>query len=1056
MTEFNNQQKEIISHRGKNIIVSASAGTGKTKSIIQRIIERVINKEASVDELIVMTLTEAAAQEIKDRLINALEEIADQDKEFVDQQIALIPSSNIGTIHAVCNNMVKKYAYILQIDPSSLDNVLNDAETCLYKAKAMQQTLSNVLPYNELVQAFCYKEESTSNLEEIIYSISDCLDSLSDSDKYIEKVKQTYNDLLNKQPNKDFNEALTQYVLDKIHDCKNYLENEVNNLFDYASETAKTAWLNQENDLTTKLESIYQGASQAFDFNTLFNELNPKDFDIPTAKKAEIQDEKAAKKYEAVRKKLKEKKVAPLFEISNKISSMFGYLPIAKTYIDQLLELTNNYRQNYQDIKARNNSIDFNDMQKFAYQILVAQDGIIAKEYQNKIKEIIIDEYQDTNQKVEDIVSLLSNDDNVVRVGDIKQSIYHFINAKPALMKRLINNQRKEHDEVIPLNINYRCSNLIIETSNKIFDCLMNTMTPNTFKDSDCMQAGTDGQKKCNKPIVIYQLNRKDDQNAKASKLDVCNFIIDKILELMKNNNSLNYSDFAVLSRSNQDKYFLKDVFKKRGIPCYCIYSGGFYADSAVSSITSLIRLIVSNDQKSLVSVLTGPIFKMSYDELAQYYFDKQKNIFSQLEETNHDVITLIKKIRILNKYESLQDAIDYIYNYNNWYSNDIDIAQRTNVDDLYNSLVDCTNRCFTVQQLIDYLDIDEENQTRSEASYISPKDEVVKLHTIHKSKGLEFNYVFVLDLEKMNNGFASPISYHDELGLATNITTIPDKIKHDNFYRELIDFTNDKIDVEENLRLLYVAMTRPKEQIFFVTNMKEPIQSTQQISLDALNKYPYYSPLLLLTANTLHLKDDEVHFEVIDDYNDSSTIPTASLKKWKITHYGNPISYYHRKSTTASSTHQRQLYPLDFNGSLADIRGTNMHRAIELLGIKPIQSTDVENLGLSLSSQDIEKIVAFYNNPLTKSFFGKDCLSELPYYNYYDETNGIIDLFVEDDKKNYIIDFKSDKNVDEETLITRYKEQLEAYKQAIVESYPNKEVEMLIYSFELSKYISL
>lgn len=401
---------------------------------------------------------------------------------------------------------------------------------------------------------------------------------------------------------------------------------------------------------------------------------------------------------------------------------------------------------------------------------------------------------------------------------------------------------------------------------------------------------------------------------------------------------------------------------------------------------------------------------------------------------------------------------MDKIYGHEDFYMEKISSVQRSNLDSLYQMVLDFERESSGLGNLINYLSLIEVVD-REEASSVSRKDDVVQIMTVHQSKGLEFEYVFMADVSFGTQNDRRKVKTSENYGISFQPVTMPYKIQYANPYSDLIaDEENDESAAEE-IRVLYVALTRPVRQLYMVNaaEFKEP----DELNYDYIRANGYLNVVkaaLSQPGNSIsslyEVKElDKAELMAHEMVADPLPVSTHVMEKYS-TKEMNRIE----KVLTPNQLEERKVSPLYFHAGTAADRGTLMHEAVELLGLRPVTYEDFDKLPFALGRRDRELVMGFYKDEITVSLFSNENYNELPFAvrTVNGVQNGVIDLLSVSEDEVFIIDFKSDRNVDEQTLIDRYTDQLTSYYRVVRQEYPDKKMVVYIYSFELRKYINV
>ena len=1066
---LNDQQQAINNVSGKNVIVSASAGTGKTTVLTDRIIGY-LKKGYDISDYLVVSFTQAAAGELKERISAEIKRSLDEADEKLQRhyraQLAKIPLADISTIHSFCLDVIKRYGFVLGIDPAKTGRLSDEGKLAKLKQKAFREALKED-DYNLLIYRFSDRPEDITDFYKNIESLSRFLDNLEDEEKWKTQVLKNYARM-----------AENDYSAYPI-DLRDFFNNKLNTLEDCSSRLIKlyrknlkaSKTLQKAEDLNNQIQIMIEASRKALlenDYQKIAGyaiELSSKYPAIGNSRFDE--DDKA----EAIKDKAVYDELIPSFKdyyIFNEANRE------NREVIGQLLKLTDAYRKNYDRLKEENEIISFEDMLKMAAKILKADNGYVARIYRNKYREILVDEYQDTNQNQENIIRSIAKEDNVFRVGDVKQSIYKFQNAKPALMKGFIDNPG-DNDCVLPLRKNYRSASNIINFSNYIFNRLMN-MKESVYKENDNLQIPEEKTGYAGEKIKLITVPYESDEkqvrknvkgetsekalrsfNAKEKTEMIAEYIASEMCHLKAENSDLKWSSFVILLRNNRYKALLKRILNKHNIPVYTVAKTGFFSDSAVSGVISLLRLILKDSRLEAMNVLSGPLFEYDYEYIA----GNQQILELNNEENSSELKKLVDELKQYHKEHSLSELLDRIYNYNDFYLSRTNSFSRSNLDSLYQLVLDYEKDGNSLSDLLIYL----QNYAlvdRQEASGFTSKDDVVQIMTIHQSKGLQFDYVFLADLFYKNgpSKYNSMSLFNEADGMAAKYISLPYKIRHENPYYKLISHDNEMDDFAEELRILYVAITRAKNALYVVNARKDDCEK-YELTYESL--YDKSQTDWIKTA----IKDapDEISAMLEIKTLSEAELAEHSLssqqleqKQFRIERYADEENHHQQLEVLSpSSLEKRDINHLDFTKGSGSERGTLMHEAIELLGIREIAREDFEALPYKLSEEDIARIMTFYTDPFTLSFYHNRNEHEYPFISYEEGRliNGVIDL-LSVGEEILVIDFKSDRNTDSEKLLSRYAIQLNNYRKIVKKKYPDKKIRALIYSFELSEYIEV
>ena len=669
--EFSNKQKLAIKHDGSDLIVSASAGAGKTATLIEYIYQKIANdkdgEKVSISEILAMTFTDAAAQSMKKKLFKRInDEIeAGNNDPHIKKQAELLPSADICTIDSFCTNILNQYCYVIGWDPARPKSVLDKNTVAKIKNDVAHKLVVEELKKDnkllfDFVAAYSNNGNNTNNFERMLVEISDKIEKFADKNKW-------YQIVLNYYHNNDFTKMddanKKMFFAGAINACDSiiksqqiYLDLVKDKTFAYDPYDARDRIKNVinkyediKNDLINEDHSVFHRIA---DLEIILS--NAKLFIYPSSKdgfsKQEVDDLKVLinedrKKYEIVCEKQSVDAYKKLQKYALEYKDFSNQQNDLKDKVILLIDLLKEYQNRVDIAKNELNGIDFVDMEKASIEIL-KKDKSIADRLRNKYKYILVDEYQDSNDIQEELIQLICRKDpgNVFRVGDVKQSIYGFRSAKPSLMRNIMKNATK--DEKIVFENNYRSSDFIIQFNNLLYKTIMNIDGYNdTYTDeNDTAFAGTDEQKvnkeKCEICLIEYNKEFSDVE----LRLNKSFYVVNKIKQMREDSirkkeelkdkwESLNensqkkyfydngiypdWKDYVILVKNHDHKKILQEAFESLGVPTFFIINKGYYDDSAVITVMSWLKWIANiDDEIAMYSVLSSPYYEWSNDDI--------------------------------------------------------------------------------------------------------------------------------------------------------------------------------------------------------------------------------------------------------------------------------------------------------------------------------------------------------------------------------------------------------------------------------------------------------
>lgn len=862
------EQIEAIYSYGNNILVSASAGSGKTFVMVERIIDKIL-RGITVDRLFISTFTVKAAGELKERLekkiSQALQKATDNDlKTYLNEQLLALQTADIGTMDAFTQKLVNQYGYTLGISPtfrimtdkSEQDLVKNDVFADLF---VDYMTGQNQDSFRKLVRNFSGNRKDSSAFRGIVYKIYDFSQATDNPKKWLAEVflkgARTYT---------DFSAIPDQEVMDFLacmHETANQLQ-DVTDLEDYKQVTAKgTPTANYKKHLNI-IEHLHEWAMH---FETLYGHdglgrlaADVADL-IPSGPAVTV----AGVKY-PVFKTLQERLTG-----LKHLETIFKYQSESLPLLELLQAFMQDFSEQYLQAKIQENAFEFSDIAHFAIQIL-EENPDIRELYQDKYHEVMVDEYQDNNHTQERMLELLSNGHNRFMVGDIKQSIYRFRQADPQIFNQKFKDfqEHPEHGKLILLKENFRSQSEVLDATNSVFTHLMDESVGEILYDGmHQLVAGSPAQKEAhpeNKTqVLIYDT---DDSSELASSPEEEQInpnevkLVAKEIIRLHNEEGVAFEDITLLVSSRTRNDGILQTFEHYGIPL--VTDGGeqnYLKSVEVMVMLDTLRALDNplNDY-ALVALMRSPMFSFNEDDLARLALqtnedETRANLYQKLEHALANqgqhaelvtpalrqklkvFMTCFSKWRDFAKWHSLYDLIWKIYNERFYYDyvGNLPRAEQRQAN-LYALALRANNFEKTgfkgLSRFIRMIDrvLESENDL-ADVEVALPKH-AVNLMTIHKSKGLEFKYVFILNIDKkfsiqdmmspliLSRQNGAGIKYLADMREELDTDVFPTvKVSMDTLPYQLNKRELRLATLSEQMRLFYVAMTRAEKKLYLV-----------------------------------------------------------------------------------------------------------------------------------------------------------------------------------------------------------------------------------------------
>ncbi|MFJ8090418.1 helicase-exonuclease AddAB subunit AddA [Lysinibacillus sp. NPDC095746] len=892
---WTDDQWKAIYASGQDTLVSAAAGSGKTAVLINRMIEKVVAIEdpINVDELLVVTFTNASAAEMRHRMAEALEKAIAENptSNHLRRQLSLVNKAQISTLHSFCLAIVKQYAYMLDIDPGF--RIANEAEVALLRDDILAEVLEDAYDSEDeaQVQAIYHLVDSFTSdrddqaIETLISKLYDTSRVHAEPLKWLRSLPETY-DLAADVTIDDL--ELSKYVkLTVKHSLEEafVLISEMRAITlqpegpaPYA-ETAEMDFAMIQEGIRISREGTWQ---ELFDYFGTVKWSTLKRVSKDALVDLELQ-ELAKKKRESAKKIVNKLKETYFVRTP---ARLLEEIRLMGPTIGTLVELTNIFSERFRMAKLERGIIDFSDLEHFALQILTVevegklQSSPVALDLKQRFKEVLVDEYQDTNMLQETILQLVKTgseqDGNLFMVGDVKQSIYRFRLAEPKLFMRKYSEFLEAPDLTgmrIDLNANFRSRKEVLNATNYVFAQIMGERVGEILYDENASlkPAAPYDDKEVPVELVIMHPPEEEvlDEEAEdiasdASELEElkksqyeARFIIERIRQMMedgttvfdtktKTERPLKYSDIVILMRSMTWSTDLVEEFKLAGIPLYAESAKGYFDALEVMIMLNVLKVVDNPYQDiPLASVLRAPFVGLTENELAKIRLaDKKAPFYDALRQfirsDGHGVHsdTFVKLQRFMLAFEnwrdlarrgSLSDLIWKIYLDTHYYEM---VGAMPNGKQRQANLRILHDRALMYEKtafrgLFRFLRFIDRMRTRGDdlgtAKSIGEKDDVVRLVTIHSSKGLEYPVVFVAGMGRPFNkmDFHNPYLFDQDFGLAVKAIDPENRITYTSLPFLALKEKKELEMRAEEMRVLYVAMTRAKERLILVGSVK-------------------------------------------------------------------------------------------------------------------------------------------------------------------------------------------------------------------------------------------
>lgn len=872
------QQHAIECCKG-SVLVSAAAGSGKTTVLVERVIRRLTDEDnpCSAEDLLIVTFTRAATAQMREKIGAAILKRLSEDPtdRHLRRQYMLLPFAKICTIDSFCNDLVRENFHALGISP---DYSLLDNETA-------------VIMKNDVCEAMlerAYEEDSDGSFS----GLSDMMSSGSSDEDFAKLIIKMYDistaypfpdlwldSLIEEYSQPDINKScwgviIKKYVCDMLDYCVSSSNDmmaamESNSIVADAYGAAVQSDINMYAELREKVNRDWDEALEAF--NTVkYMGLGrvPKGYESETKNTVMT----ARKKLKDLLKKVPNIMCVSSGEHSEDVRLMRG--PVTK-----LIELVKQFGREYSAEKDKMNSADFSDILHRALNLLAVSDGRggyiktdLARELSSHYVEILVDEYQDINEAQDMIFKAISADENnLFTVGDVKQSIYRFRQAMPEIFLRRRSTTHSFESGKYPLGItlgsNFRSRVGVTSCVNYIFRQLMSTEAGELeYDDSEALNAAAKYPERdtpdCELHVVTDKGNRADTLEAQARY--VARYIDRTVREgktLVTKGGALHpasYGDFCILLRTAKNvSSVYANALSERGIPVFSPETGGFFEAAEISFILSLLRVLDNPVQDiPLAAVMLSPLFGFSAGELADIRASAKerleageteplyRSVTASADEGDEKAAAFLKKIESLRRLSLTLSAGELVRR----------VCEETGFDAIAGAMPDGERRRLNIGLLCDYAEkyeaagnlglsgfirfIDKVARTSGDlatAARPSENADIVRIMTVHQSKGLEFPICILADMQHAFNerDNTESVLISSSAGLGMKRRTEDGISVYDTASRRAAVITSERMGRSEEMRVLYVALTRAKENLVMVTSVPNPEKGLAKVAVE-------------------------------------------------------------------------------------------------------------------------------------------------------------------------------------------------------------------------------
>lgn len=896
--QWTKEQQSAIETRGTNLLVSAAAGSGKTAVLVERIIQRITKDHIDIDTLLVMTFTNAAAAEMRERIGEAIIKALENEpgNKNLEKQLTLLNRSSIMTIHSFCLEVIRSHFHEIGLDPGF--RIADETEGAILREEALEEALEESYDigaeeFISLVDAYGGKRDD-KELGELVLNLYHFIMSHPWPEQWLQEKVSVFD-----VAGKSFTEIpLVAEFMEELFGSLVPLEQ---NLEKGISLTENDALLSGYAETLREDQVILGNLLTLLKENPSFNTIRETldSLKWPTLKRGKKgYDPVLADTVKGLREEVKSTTKAlkdNYFKESEE--EHLAMLQVIYPHLKALQALTVRFMRKYEEKKREKSLLDFSDLEHLALKILTTEtEGSIlpsdvAKTYKEKYEDVLVDEYQDSNEVQEVLITMVSRKDedrpNVFMVGDVKQSIYRFRQAKPELFMEKYKNYSEEGNQrgkKILLYKNFRSQSNILSLVNFIFEGLMSEKVGELeYTENEALIYGAtyyediEGEEASpQEPVEFLLLEEKaaeedsDDIEGEEDDIDLSAYkaieveakmVAERINELIrsgyqiydkstKSRRNVTYRDMVILMRatSRTANIFL-EALHEANIPSFSDSSTGYFDTIEIRTLLSLLKVIDNPLQDiPLLAVLRSPIFSFSEEELVEvrkvhkdeFLFHNMKEGSEFSEGLSEKITLFLKKLemyRLRSRFMKLDEFIWFIYtdtSYLDYVGAMPDgLERQANLKLLFQRARQFEET--TLKGLFNFIRfIDKLKKSAGDygaAKMLGENENLVRIMSIHKSKGLEFPVVFLVHTSKRFNkmDLNKSMILHENMGFGPSYVDMTRNIKNTTFIRELIKRKRMLESLSEEMRILYVALTRAKEKLIITGQVKDIEKSMEK-----------------------------------------------------------------------------------------------------------------------------------------------------------------------------------------------------------------------------------
>jgi ATP-dependent helicase/nuclease subunit A len=867
MPKWTVEQQAAIDARDCNLLVAAAAGSGKTAVLVERILQLILKDEAELDRLLVVTFTNAAAGEMRERIGAALMKALDEnrgDSRHLRRQMNLLPKASISTLHAFCIRIIRQYFHVINLDPGF--RIGDDTECSLIRLDAIDDLFEKEYEkgsekFYGLVERFGNNRQDTP-LQDLVLRLHGFIQSKPDPERWMEVRVQDFALKEEEIGASPWYQALLSQIRMDLAGAMDLLQDALAlcrkpggpmayeaNLLDDLSQLEDLLSLTQHRGLRACCQA-YPGIK--------FKNLKRCGRDVEDSLKEAVQEQRNQAK--AIFKNLGDGFLSVGLEHSvEQLNELYPYM-------QYLCDLVFKFDREYRRQKQERGIIDFNDLEHYALDILKNEE--VAEELRSKYSYIFVDEYQDSNLVQETIVNKIAREDNLFLVGDVKQSIYRFRLADPSVFLSRYRASLPEEgtkNRRIDLNRNFRSRPSILNAVNYLFRNIMSAQFGEMDYDGNAaLYPGLNTEDLPDPETELHLVEKAeagkedpDPDTESLSDIEVeAGIAAQRVQSLVGTElpvpgekggqgvRTVDYRDIVVLMRSTVGwAAVFQEVFAAAGIPVYADVNTGYFEALEVKTVIALLKVVDNKCQDiPLLTVLRSPIGGFCADDLIRIRTVSHGRFFWQaateyaanredrLSRRLRDFYGNIAQWQMASRYLSMEDFIWKLYTESGYYSY---VGAMPGGEQRQANLRILLDRAHQFQQtsikglfrFIRFIDkLQNSSGDMGAARILGENENVVRIMSIHKSKGLEFPVVIAAGLGKQFNRMDTnaDVLFHKDLGLGPKYVNPETRQTCDTIARSAMKQVIRMESLSEEMRILYVAFTRPKDKLILLGSVRD------------------------------------------------------------------------------------------------------------------------------------------------------------------------------------------------------------------------------------------